>query len=543
MDTGVLSPRSLVRHGRTPHFPRRLDVHLIFWGSSLLLSAAAMVRSRFLFGQAQYPSSDAALNSLLVYRAEHFEQLVGNYSRVGFNHPGPALLYFLAAGQALFHDLLHIVPGPYNGQELAAIVYAAAFIGMALVSMYRLTQSRGATAIVFGIVFVFVAGHHILGNTWFPYLYIPAFLLFMVTGAAVAAGKTVEVPLLVLSAAVLVHGHVSFLMFVGITTAAVLSGWWRHHRTHWRAEFAEHRRGLRGAGGLMVVAALPIAVETVVHYPGEWPRYLHFVQYGQHLPRTGHDVLTFFGVYWGPLAFPAVLSLVAGALALVLTVSERNRERRRVFLNLYGMLLLQSLLMLYYVARGVDQLIRSNVYVGYFYLTVPLLLVMAAAAQLWIRVVELGAELPLALSRNVRAPAAGILSAALVVVAVNLPRLDVGAAPHPELPAIVAALRDHPARGDRMVEFDLDEHDTWPAVAGVAAESLRVGLPWCVKPAADGTWQVLFSPAHSCRSAGRPRWIVHCTNRSTPPAGAHVIWSGSVGRTPITMFSLSSGAW
>ncbi|PZS18449.1 MAG: hypothetical protein DLM57_06205 [Pseudonocardiales bacterium] len=543
MDTGVLPARLVARDERPDHVSWRLDVHLVFWGSSLLLAAAAMVRNGLLFTQAQYPSSDAALNSLLVHRAEHFEQLVGNYSRVGFNHPGPVLLYFLAAGQAIFHDLLHVVPAQYNGQELGAIVYVAVFVGLTMVSMYRLTRSRGATAISFGIVFIFAASNHLIGNTWFPYLYIPAFLLFMVTGAAVAAGRTVEVPLFVLSAAVLVHGHVSFLMFVGVTALAVLGGWWHQNRMHWRAEWAAHRRGLQWAMVLICVAALPIAVETVVHYPGQWPLYLHFVEHGQHAPRTGHQILNFLGVYWGrPLGLPTLLGVVAGIVALVLTGTERNRERRPIFVALYGMVLLQSLLMLYYVARGVDQLTRVNVYVGYFYLTVPLLLVATAAAQLWIRVVEGAGDRRLVLPRSMRAPSAALLSAVLVVLGASSVHLDIGSAPHKELPGIVTSLRAQPARGDRMIEFELDDHDTWPAVAGVAAESLRVGLSWCVQPGSDGGWQVLFSRTYTCRSTGRPRWIVHCITGPTPPSGAHVIWSGFVGRTRMTMYDLGPPA-
>jgi hypothetical protein len=42
---------------------------------------------------------DAAINGLSVLRAEHLQQLVGNYSRVGFHHPGPGYMYLLGAGE------------------------------------------------------------------------------------------------------------------------------------------------------------------------------------------------------------------------------------------------------------------------------------------------------------------------------------------------------------------------------------------------------------------------------------------------------------
>src|SRR5262245_55828708 len=50
-------------------------------------------RNWALFTTPNVEEGDAAANSILVDNAKHFGQLVGNYSRLGFHHPGPGFLY------------------------------------------------------------------------------------------------------------------------------------------------------------------------------------------------------------------------------------------------------------------------------------------------------------------------------------------------------------------------------------------------------------------------------------------------------------------
>jgi hypothetical protein len=512
---------------------RRWDAHVIFWASTALLAGTAMIRNGYAFTQAQYPSSDAALNSLLVNRAEHFRQLVGNYSRVEFHHPGPALLYILAAGQGLFHGALHIVPAPYNGQLLAAMIYGAVFTALTMVTLYRLTGSRGATAVALGIAFLFAARYHMLGDTWFPFLYLPAFLLFTVAGAAVAVGRTGELPLFVLAAGVLAHGHVSFLLFVAVTAAVVTGGWLYRHRDARRDELRRHRRGIIGALVLAAVFTLPLAVETIWNYPGQWPAYLHYAEHGDRAPRTVGQIADFVGQYWSVIGVPEAASITAGALAVVLTVTERDRERRRIFLALYGFVLLQSALTVYYVARGVDELTKVNIYVGFFYMTVPLVLVIAAAAQLWLRIARtLAGRVP----HWALVGTAALILAALSVQASTLGAFALPHNPHSEYRAMVSVLRADPARAGRVVEFDLDEHDVWPQVAGVAAESARTGLRWCVAVPPGTPWAVLFDTSNTCKANGPPRWQVHVSLRNPLPVDARVIGQLVEGRWTFTVF-------
>src|SRR5215469_4155805 len=79
-----------------------------------LVLAVLVIRSRFLFTASFYEQGDAGANSILIQQAMHGRLLIGNYSRGGFNHPGPAYMYVQAAGQWLFRYALHVVPTAWN---------------------------------------------------------------------------------------------------------------------------------------------------------------------------------------------------------------------------------------------------------------------------------------------------------------------------------------------------------------------------------------------------------------------------------------------
>ena len=75
-----------------------------------------LVRNAFLFSTPEYEWADMGADSILIEQARPFTLLVGNYSREGFNHPGPAFLYIQAWGKSVFWALLRVVPTPWNGQ-------------------------------------------------------------------------------------------------------------------------------------------------------------------------------------------------------------------------------------------------------------------------------------------------------------------------------------------------------------------------------------------------------------------------------------------
>ena len=79
-----------------------------------------------------HEESDSAANSLLVLKAKQLELLHGHYSRFGFYHPGPALIYVEAAGEWVAYDLLGAVPAPHNGHIFGLLLMHSALVGIAI---------------------------------------------------------------------------------------------------------------------------------------------------------------------------------------------------------------------------------------------------------------------------------------------------------------------------------------------------------------------------------------------------------------------------
>src|ERR1700743_2832920 len=64
--------------------------------------AAWLVVNRLLFRHALIEAGDAATIILQINNAQRFHEMLGNYSRWRFHHPGPGFIYILALGDGVF---------------------------------------------------------------------------------------------------------------------------------------------------------------------------------------------------------------------------------------------------------------------------------------------------------------------------------------------------------------------------------------------------------------------------------------------------------
>jgi len=70
------------------------------WLIAVVLFVAVLLNnSQLVFHSRQYETDDYAADSLQIIKAKHFRETVGQYSRYGFHHPGPAFLYVFAWGR------------------------------------------------------------------------------------------------------------------------------------------------------------------------------------------------------------------------------------------------------------------------------------------------------------------------------------------------------------------------------------------------------------------------------------------------------------
>ena len=246
-----------------------------------LLFVLLCVRNRFLFTTRLYEQGDAGADSILIEQAKHFTLLVGNYSREGFNHPGPAYMYVQAFGEYLFQDALHLVPTAWNAHMLSVFALDCTFVALAVGVVYGWTRSLRGAAACFAVFTAFaIAYPPIVNSDWMPYLYVLAYMVFVLAAGSVAGGRAQDAWILALTGWFLIHGHACFLLFVPALTMVVLAAvlWPRRHTLRASAgDFFHEQRGVWiPVAVISAVFALPIVVNLVLHWPGDFGKYISY---------------------------------------------------------------------------------------------------------------------------------------------------------------------------------------------------------------------------------------------------------------------------
>jgi hypothetical protein len=482
------------------------------------LAVLLCVRNRFLFSTRLYEDADMGANSILVEQARHFTLLVGNYSRDHFHHPGPAYMYVKAAGESLFWAWLHVVPTAWNGQLLAVYALNSLFVGLVAGMGYGWTRSLRGAAACFAAVLALAAVHPaVLSSDWMPYLYVPAYVTFLVAAASVAAGRGRDGWVLALTGWFLIHGHACFLLFVPVISCAVLAAvLWPHRHSlgaSVRSFFATQRRVWVPVAIISAVFALPIVADLVLHWPGQFGKYLAFASSsksgGHSVAQAARDALWYWWPHRGAWALPVAGYVVAAAVIRWLAPSSL----RRFLTALLAVNALSSLAFLYYAVNGIDVL--SRYYEGYFYWSAPVITLLVIA----LGVVE---AMPLPLGAATAAGAAVLVLVALAMApdtrtstnssdpAVPTSGQDTDSA----LPAAVSALA---ARSDgKMIVLRLDPQ-FWGDATGFLVQAERTGVRACV---ANPVYTFVVTSQFICTrhdlADGQVYWLRPAAPRGSP---------------------------
>ncbi|MGH3233818.1 MAG: hypothetical protein ACRDOH_11285, partial [Streptosporangiaceae bacterium] len=260
----------------------------------------------------------------------------------------------------------------------------------------------------------------IIADLWMPYWYVPAFLCFIISAASVAAGRARHVWILTVTGCLLIHGHACFLLFVPVTVAAAAAAavFWSASPSPLQAIrrfLGERKRTWIPAAVICAVFAIPIVANVILHWPGQFGGYLSYARsvHAGHHPLSA--VARYVLWYWWPGHAREGLAVAAGTFALALGVTLRlgDARLRRFLLAALGVNVLVTVLMLYYVARGIDTL--NYPYMGYFYWSVPLLTAVVAVTGLRAAAVRAGGRLRTAAAGAIAAAAGAAIVAALVV--------------------------------------------------------------------------------------------------------------------------------
>jgi hypothetical protein len=504
----VLSPDAATTDAGPPSTARSLSL-IIAVATFVVLLAAMVARNTQLFTTHIVYDGDFAANAILIDKARHFQLLVGNYSRVGFNHPGPAFLYCQAWSELLFRDLLHLFPEPYNAQAFGMLILNAALLGAVGYLVHRHTRSVLACVIATAVFVLFIASMPAtIVQPWMPYLYIAPFLLFLVASSSVLADRARSLPLFIFAGGLLVHGHVSFVAFVGLIGTVVIATEIIRHRHDLHGYARRNARPLTAAAVVLGLFLLPIVVNLILHWPGELAKYYDFARDNQANRHGLRESLRFVASYWPGSGVGAVLLAGAAVIAgCVLTLVNPLGRVRAFCFSLQIVSALATVAFVQYAITGVDYF--QFRYVGYFYLVVPAV----------IFVVPLIAALthPAVSTRSV---VTLVLALAAVVVAVSATRANGFSTPYrgdATIPTIDTLLRDASRRHGRGVALDFTI-PPWPTAVGALEYGRQHGLSMCVDDAALGFlvttqlicnpqqradyWQVKFGDAASTPAAG-----------------------------------------
>lgn len=464
---------------------------------------------------------DFAANSVLTLRAKRLALLIGHYSRMGFSHPGPALLYVQAAGEGIFYNLLGLVPSPLSGQLVAVIIYNA-FWAMLLLRVLAIAIGSLPTALLVasGFILATVCIHPAFFNgPWFPDMFFFPFAILLLSTARLVEGRADMTGTLALSLGFLINGHASFLPILAITLVLALAyNYWVFRNDPVRQVLSrhflqQHRRDLLRGFLVLGVLLLPLLIVQLLHFPDPLRAYFAVGR-----GRSSNALLAavhFVTVYWGGSAHFA-LGMMTIFILLIYGSVGAGQQRGSYPYTLVAMLLASTAATLFYAKFGVDLL--DQVYLASFYYTVPVLLAVVIVLLAWQK-----------LSSQFEGSSVG----KWLTVALSVPLLVGFAyragqapdyAPQYDVPAVAEVYDglEKVANGRRVV-LDLVQQNDWGRVWSitVAAEvyALRRGQDLlCVHQ----NWHILFSPWAQCTAqelVDNPRFIVDSPITAAPIPG------------------------
>jgi len=232
-----------------------------------LLPLAVLAVQAFAHGRSA-PLGDQALLELRVHDVGGAHTpLVGSYQKFGWNQPGPALLYLLAAPYRLL------------GSDYAALQIGAVLLNaLAVAGTVLVAWRRGGTLLALWTmallgVLLHGRGPTVLADPWEPSLSVLALVLLLFVATDVALGRAWSIPIVIGLASVIAQAWATTAVMAGAlvvwAVVAYAAGWWRDgpvaapegRAPPWRAPVLV-------AVGVLAVLWLPPLVEEVRGDPG-----------------------------------------------------------------------------------------------------------------------------------------------------------------------------------------------------------------------------------------------------------------------------------
>ena len=466
------------------------------------------------------PDGDLAVDEIALIRSTHFAQLVGNYSRFGWSHLGPAWFYAL--------DFIYAPLGRDSWAIFVAALALRALVACLIVIVaWRIGGPLLASlAALLLLWFVFTLGLPIFRGAWPPYETILPIILFLLLAAFGAAGSTLAVVGALLVGSYEAQLHVGTVPTIALSLAMMaamrLAGHWWPVRKPLCADVRRRPWALALLTlGLVTLVTMwvPVAMDQLSGHPGNVRNLFHFF-FQSNLPHhhlregvaaLGRHLAVFpFGhpppaseSDYSALTLERLLP-VAGFLALSGALAAAGTLRRDPFAQSMGIILcVVTIELVWSISRAVGEL---SSYFLIWTTTLPVVLIVGWAALLIkVRVTALGAFCHAIVAKEAWRPAsagiAGVLVLLSAIQAVGFLQLaspakdaDPGARAVGTL--VQASLATQPREPLLVTIVGLD---AWPVAAGVSLQLIKHGWPVFVRP------EYLFMFGEQMRASGRER--------------------------------------
>lgn len=480
----------------------------LVWLAAAAFLLAVLIINHDLFLRPIFEHGDYAANAIQIQNAKHFREMLGNYSRWRFHHPGPAFFYIFALGETVLHDWFHLAPDALNAHILTIIVLNTVFL-FACIGIFA-QDCRSPlfvpAAVVAALVFISTINRTFIGSAllsiWMPYVFLFCLLLYVTACASVSTGKYQHLPIAVLTGLMLVHAHIAQVMFVSVIgsmmAATVILRRTRHGGV--RTFLVENRKSLLISGALVALFAIPPLLDVMLHKPSNIAPIRVYLSVHQGPQNSWMQSLKYETSFFTFLPDPEVvlLSPKAGLLAkgcshpyvvkywglwvLLLGIVAGLRMRGRVgvspFLkHIMLEVVVVSMLFWYWGTKIAGGLYNFN---GYFFYSVQLLILLVLLSLI------LGT-----VKFNVRAPWILLLSCAAPVLMFAAPPYYRNALTFSDdVNRIASGLE----RQNETVQITFADDD-WPTAVGIASRLKRVGKSFCV---AKG-WGFMFGYEAECK--------------------------------------------
>ncbi len=146
---------------------------------------------------------DQAVDEMALMRSAHFAQLVGNYSRFGWNHPGPSWFYAM--------DPVYLGLGSQSWSFYVAFLTFHAVVAALIVAAVWRRGGALLALISSGLLLLYVraVGESIFRILWPPFVPILPMVLFFILAASGASGSTPAMVGALIAGSFAVQTHVS----------------------------------------------------------------------------------------------------------------------------------------------------------------------------------------------------------------------------------------------------------------------------------------------------------------------------------------------